>query len=164
MNLTGCAGTITTKTSRMAGLAWEPARHREIIFYREKHEKTRNRNKKRSQRMNAVTPHAFTDYMYFLHYLHTTIRHLLVFSEIFSCSHLHKFLIINMKNTQQCSGEFSSFNPSKKVLEEGCKGEPWTVNPAGRDPANKILFPSLATGGPPGVIQRRGVGRQRRNP
>jgi hypothetical protein len=32
--------------------------------------KTRNRNKKRSQRMNAVTPHAFTDYMYFLHYLH----------------------------------------------------------------------------------------------
>ena len=54
--------------------------------------------------MNAVTPHAFTDYMYFLHYLHTTIRHFLVFLERFLHIRVHKFLIMNMKNAPQCNG------------------------------------------------------------
>jgi len=40
----------------------------------------------------------------------TTIRHILVFLERFSCIHLHKFIIMNMnmKSAQKCSGEFSS--------------------------------------------------------
>ena len=62
---------------------------------------------------------------------HTTIRHLLVFLERFLHSRVHKFLIMNTKNAPQCNGELSSFYPSKKVLEEGCKREPGTVNPAG---------------------------------
>ena len=33
-------------------------------------------------------------------FFRTTIRHLLVFSERFSCGHFHKFLIMNMKNAQ----------------------------------------------------------------
>ena len=48
----------------------------------------------------------------------------LFFLERFSCDHLHKFLNLNAKNVQQYSGELSSSHPSKKVLEEGCKGEP----------------------------------------
>ena len=52
-----------------------------------------------------------------------------------------------------------------KVQEEGCKGEPGTVRPAVTGLQTKNCFPLLATGGPPGVIQRsrsRGIGRQRR--
>jgi hypothetical protein len=92
--------------------------------------------------------------------LHTTIRHILVFLERFSCIIFHKYLIININNTMNYRVEYPSFHPSKKVREEGCKGEPGTV---GVSPANKTLFPLPATGGPPGVIQRRSVGRQRRN-
>jgi len=36
---------------------------------------------------------------------------------------------------------FRHFSRQIKVPEEGREGEPGTVRPAGRDPANKILFP-----------------------
>ena len=54
-----------------------------------------------------------------------------------------------------------------KVPEEVCKGETGTVRPAIAGRQTNNCFPLLATGGPPGVIQRsrsRGIDRQRRNP
>ena len=48
----------------------------------------------------------------------------------------------------------------KKSFGGGMQGG--TLNCQGF-PCKQKLFPLLATGGSPGVIQRRGVGRQRRN-
>ena len=53
--------------------------------------------------------------------------------------------------------KFRHFIRPIEVREEGREGEPGTVRVS---PANKKLFPLLATGGSPGVIQRRGVGRR----
>jgi len=47
-----------------------------------------------------------------------------------------------------------------KVPEEGCKGETGTVRPATAGLQTNNCFQLLATGGSPGVIQRRGVGRR----
>jgi len=60
LHLTGYAGTLTTDTKAQ----------RNPFFTTKNTKRHEIRNKKRSQRMHAVTPHAFTDYMYFLHYLH----------------------------------------------------------------------------------------------
>jgi hypothetical protein len=40
------------------------------------------------------------------------------------------------------------------------QGGTWNCPSRGHGTANKKLFPLLATGGPPGVIQRRGGGRR----
>ena len=71
MNLTVCAGTLTTETSRSRGTNLRVSKAQRNPFFTTKNTKRHEiETKERSQRMNAVTPHAFTDYMYFLHYLH----------------------------------------------------------------------------------------------
>ena len=59
--------------------------------------------------------------------------------------------------------KFRHFIRQIKVREEGREGEPGTVRPAVTGLQTKHCFSQFATGGSPGVIQRRGVGRQRRN-
>jgi hypothetical protein len=57
----------------------------------------------------------------------------------------------------------SHFIRQKNVPEEGCKGEPGIVRPAVSGLQTNNCSPQLATGGPPGVIQRsrsRGTGRR----
>jgi len=55
---------------------------------------------------------------------------------------------------------FRHFIRQIKVPEEGCKGETGTVRSAGAELQTNNCFPLLATGGSPGVIQRRNVGRR----
>ena len=92
--------------------------------------------------------------------IHTTIRHLLVFLERFSCGHFHKSLIINTKKTQNYRREYPSFYPSKKFRRRDARGN---LELSGFPLQTKHCLSQFATGGSPGVIQRRGVGRQRRN-
>ena len=89
--------------------------------------------------------------------LHTTIRHLVVVLERFSCGHFHKSLIINTKNTQNYRREYPSFYPSKKFRRRVARGNQelyWFPL------QTKHCLSQFATGGSPGVIQRRGVGRR----
>jgi hypothetical protein len=65
-----------------------------------------------------------------------------------------------MNKTQQCSEEFPSFDPSRKFRRRVARGNPEL---SGFPPQTNNCFQLLAAGGSPGVIQRRGVGRQRRN-
>ena len=55
-------------------------------------------------------------------FIRTTICHLLVFLERFLCSHSHKYLIMNTKNTHNYIREYSSFYPSIKSSGGGSRG------------------------------------------
>ena len=72
------------------------------------------------------------------------------------------FSISTLKMFSNAEEVFRHSIRQKKFGRRVARGNPELSVPQSRDLQTNNCFPLLATGGPPGVIQRRGVGRQRR--